>query len=252
MTFSITSQILPQAPIGRPSPTVRDATGYEIFAAGESGTAHAFAHRMFDSGQIDAGRRGLGAWIAGREGNGSEWLHLHFHLALFELEAGDWQHAYERFENEILPAAGNGAEALTDAPGLLWRLAVTAPEPVALPWQPLRRTALANLHLGDNAFVQLHNLLAIAGAGDVAGVRRWLEPGCAAQVTPGDWQLRQFAPVLLALAAGAWRQAGLLLQAMMPEISGVGGSGAQNRLFEQLAAWCARQDPDYRAQRNAA
>ena len=238
--------------IDSPMPGVRDAAGYEIFSHGASGAAHAFAHRMFDSGQIHAGRRGLEAWVAGRHGRGSDWLHLHFHLALFELETGDWQRAYDRFETEILAAAASSAEALTDAPGLLWRLQITAPEPVALPWQPLRRTALANLHRDLSAFVQLHNLLAIAGAGDVRGMQRWLESGSAAEMTPGDRQLRQFAPALIALAAGSWRQAGLLLQATMHEISSVGGSGAQNTLFAQLAAWCARQDAEYRGQRHAA
>jgi len=252
MTTLVSNQNDPQARIDRQVSRVRDAAGYEIFSHGESGAAHAFAHRMFDNGDMDSGRRGLEAWFAGRRGSGSDWLHLHFHLALFELEAGAWQRAYNRFETEILPAAASGAEALTDAPGLLWRLAITAPEPVVLPWRPLRRTALANLHRSRGPFVQLHNLLAIAGAGDVRGIQRWLESAAVAEISPGDRQLRQFAPALMALAAGSWRRAGLLLQAMMGEISGVGGSGAQNTLFEQLAAWCARQDAEYREQRDAA
>ena len=252
MTTLSTHQSEPMTSIDRPMPAVRDAAGYEIFSQGESGAAHAFAHRMFDGGQIQAGRHGLEAWFAGRHGRGSEWLHLHFHLALFELETGDWQRAYDRFESEILPAAASSAEALTDAPGLLWRLEIAAPDYVALPWQPLGLTALANLHRSHNPFVQLHNLLAIAGAGDVRGIQRWLESGSAAEMTPVDRQLRKFAPVLVALAAGSWRRAGLLLQAMMSEISSVGGSGAQNTLFERLAAWCALQDADYREQRNAA
>lgn len=236
----------------RQTQRVRDAAGYEIFSRGESGAAHAFAHRMFDNGSIETGRRGLEAWLAGRRGSGSEWLHLHFHLALFELESGDWQRAYQRFEIEILPAATSGAEALTDAPGLLWRLAITAPAAVDLPWRPLQRTALANLHRGRHPFVQLHNLLALAGAGDVAGIRRYFEASAAARPAPGERQLRQCAPALQALAAGSWRQAGQLLYAVMPEISSIGGSGAQNRLFEQLAAWCLRQASHYREQRRAA
>jgi hypothetical protein len=55
-------------------------------------------------------------------------------------------------------------------------------------------------------------------------------------------RLPQCAPVLKALAVRAWRQAGDLLQGAMREISGIGGSRAQNGLFEQLAAWCARQE----------
>ena len=90
------------------------------------------------------------------------------------------------------------------------------------------------------------------GAGDVRGIRAWLESGSAGGMISADRQLRQFAPALMALAAGSWWRAGLLLQAMMPEISNVGGSSAQNTLFERLAEWCARQDAEYREQRNAA
>jgi hypothetical protein len=35
-----------------------------------------------------------------------------------------------------LPGNTNPAEALTDAPALLWRLALSAPEPLVLPRQP--------------------------------------------------------------------------------------------------------------------
>ena len=233
------------APLSRtshPAPKVRDAGGYRIFSHGELGEAHAFAHRMFDTGQIRAGRSGLETRLAGKRGNGSEWVHLQFHLALFELESGDWQRAYDRFETEILRVSATSAEALTDAPGLLWRLAITAPVPAALPWQPLRRTALANLGRGCKPFVQLHNLLALAGAGDVSGIERWFESGLHAATSPGERRLLRFAPALNALAARSWRQAGFLLQEVMQEISSIGGSRAQNRLFEQLAAWCAGQD----------
>jgi hypothetical protein len=252
MTTLANLQTEPMTRIVRPIPGVRDAAGYQIFSHGESGAAHAFAHRMFDGGQIRAGRRGLEGWFAGRQGSGSDWLHLHFHLALFELESGDWQSAYERFASEILPSAADSAAALTDAPGLLWRLAITAPAAIELPWQPLRRTALANLHRSRSPFVQLHNLLAIAGAGDVRSMQRWLESDSVAATASADRQLRQFAPALMALAAGSWRQAGSLLQAMMSDISSVGGSGAQNTLFERLAEWCAWQDGECREQRNAA
>ncbi|MGD8839883.1 MAG: hypothetical protein PVI70_09810 [Gammaproteobacteria bacterium] len=242
MSTLVSNHPAPQTRTGHPATQVRDASGYRIFSHGEMGEAHAFAHRMFDSGHIRAGRHGLETRLAGKRGQGSEWLHLQFHLALFELESGDWQRAHARFEAEILPAASSGAEALTDAPGLLWRLAIAAPGPVVLPWRPLWRTALANLHRVDKPFVQLHNLLAIAGAGDVSAIERWLESASATAMSPGEQRLQQFAPALKALATRSWRQAGILLQELAREVPGIGGSRAQNGLFEQLAAWCARQD----------
>ena len=255
MSILVSNQPAPQARSSHPAPQVRDAGGYRIFSHGEMGAAHAFAHRMFDSGQIRAGRHGLESWLAGKHGQGSEWLHLHFHLALFELESGDWHRAYERFEAEILPAASSGADALTDAPGLLWRLAIAAPAPVVLPWQPLRRTALANLQRVDTPFVQLHNLLAIAGAGDISDIESWHESASATAMSTAERRLLQFAPALKALAARSWREAGDLLREMAGEMSSIGGSRAQNGLFERLAAWCAAQDfaaSNLRQQRHAA
>jgi hypothetical protein len=61
-------------------------------------------------------------------------------------------------------------------------------------------------------------------------------------MSPGEQRLQQFAPALKALATRSWRQAGILLQELAREVPGIGGSRAQNGLFEQLAAWCARQD----------
>lgn len=215
---------------------VRDARGYEVFSQGEMGAAHALAHQMFDSGRLQLGHRLLGEWLASHKGQGSDWVHLQFHMAVFELAAGDWHGAYGRFLSQVLPTAAATAEALTDAPALLWRLAISAPEPVALPWQPLRRTALACMQGDASPFVQLHQLLALAGAGDAENIHRWLRTRrpAGSKLNP---VVERFALACVALANRDYPRADRLLQALLPDLPQIGGSHAQGQLFGQLAAW---------------
>lgn len=217
----------PHAPSPNRGAQVRDVSGYEVFGQGDVGAAHALAHRMLDSGRLQLGHRLLGEWLASHQGQGSDWVHLQFHMAVFELALDDWHAAYGRFMTEVLPTAASTAEALTDAPALLWRLALSAPGPTALPWQPLRRTALACMD-GDAApFVQLHHLLAFAGAGDAATIRGWLQRAGRHPV------VERFGLACAALADRSYAEASLRLQAL----SQLGGSHAQRQLFVQLAAW---------------
>ena len=154
---------------------VHDVSGYTIFSSGDAGDAHVMAHRMLDENRIELGHQLLGEWLQKHSGSGSDWIHLHFHMAIFELVMGDWHGAYKRFMNEILPAATASEEALTDAPALLWRLALTFPGDIELPWEALRNTALNRMQRPSDPFVELHNLLALAGARDVASIDEWLK-----------------------------------------------------------------------------
>jgi hypothetical protein len=237
------------------APRTRDISGYQIFDQGETGAAHALAHRCLDNGEIISGHRALGKWLDGHSGAGSDWVHLQFHMAIFELKLGQWPQAHARFLAEVLPTAAGTTEALTDAPALLWRIAMTAPGAVSLPWQPLRQTALACIDDGNQPFVQAHNLLALAGANDSAGIERWLQHSRGRARSLQQRLVVQFGEALAALATGSFEQAGAMLEAILPELSAIGGSHAQNGIFRQLADWCTRQGPAVsprRSYRNAA
>jgi len=225
---------------------VVDISGYGIFSTGDLGQAHAMAHDLFDRGMSRQGHRLLGRWLDSRIGQGSDWVHLQFHVALFELALGEWDKAHQRFLTEVLPTAATSGEALTDAPALLWRLAMTAPAQVELPWQPLRASALAHIRPDDDGFIQIHHLLALAGAGDTRSIRHWIRTSSASQI------LRRFGEACEALSRAAYRQAGELLWKLLPEIPQVGGSHAQNGIFKQLAGWASRQAEAQPAYLNAA
>jgi hypothetical protein len=221
-----------------------DVSGYAVFSAGEVGRMHALAHQRFDEGEIVLGHCQLGEWLDGNEGEGSDWVHLQFHMAVFELALGKWYEAHRRFMQEVLPIAANTADALTDAPALLWRLAMSAPSRVFLPWEALSRTALARMEAADAPFTQLHHLLALAGAGDAKSIQRWLMrapvPGSHAEQSG----VYRFALAMYALVTGDYGDAAIRMRAMQTELALIGGSCAQNLLFEQLADWTElRQAP---------
>ena len=218
----------------KPAGTVQDTSGYTIFSEGDIGAAHAMAHRMLDEGRIAEGHARLSAWLEDREGTGSEWIHIQFHMIVLELELGLVDEAFARFKQHILPAAASTTDALTDAPALAWRLYLVADSPDLFPWEPIRRRAESRIELHDDLWVDLHNALALAGARDLAALDRWLEIRALRAATPRDNLLLEVVEGLRAYAAGDYAEASARLTATVPHIPEIGGSHAQNGLFKQI------------------
>lgn len=216
-----------------PRATSRDVSGFGVFSHGDAGEAHVVAHRMLDEARYELGHRLLGAWLGQHEGAGSDWTHLQWHMAVFEIAVGKWEAALTRFETHILPVATHTNDALTDAPALLWRLELTAPRPVSLAWEPVRDTALRRLTRPSTPYVELHCLLALAGAGDVDGLDRWLRSKPATD-DPQTKLLAQMGVGLRAFAARDFEIAAAVLATAVPNVSLLGGSHAQNQLFEEI------------------
>jgi hypothetical protein len=214
---------------------IADISGYRIFSEGDIGHAHAMAHELFDQGLPEQGHRLLGRWLDAHSGQGSDWVHLQFHMAVFELALGRWDRAHQRFIEEVLPTAATTGAALTDGPALMWRLAMSAPTHIALPWRAVAESAKAHMQPDDAEFVQLHHLLAMAGAGDTGSIRSW------AGSTASSSTLRRFGQICEALSQSAYRQAADLLWPLLPDLSQLGGSHAQNGIFRQVASWAGRR-----------
>lgn len=218
----------------RPVQPVQDASGYTIFSSGDLGAVHALAHRMLDEGKIDEGHRCLGAWLEGRTGSGSDWVHIQFHMAVFEIELGLVSAAFVRFKEHVLPAAAAGSEALTDAPALAWRLSLAAGSPASFPWETVRRRAATRLPRTDDPYVDLHNALALAGAGDLENLKRWLDSRRRRAATWSDRLVLRIAGPLASFAEGDFRSASEVLSEVLPRIPRIGGSRAQNQLFAEI------------------
>ena len=225
-----------------PRTTSRDVSGFGVFSHGDAGEAHVMAHRMLDEERYELGHRLLGAWLNHHNGAGSDWTHLQWHMAVFEIAVGRWEAALTRFEREILPVAICSNDALTDAPAMLWRLWLTAPRHVDLPWEPLRARAVRNLGQPDCPYVELHCLLALAGARDIEALDQWLRVKrfCTDERTK---LLAQLAVGLRAFAASDYALAASVLDSAVARISELGGSHAQNQLFADITRHCWNRTP---------
>jgi len=231
----------------------RDVSGAPLFCNGASGWAHVEAHRLLDAGRPEEGHRVLGAWVAGRDGAGSDWVHVQWHMAVFEIAVGRWSSAFDRFVREILPAVSAG-EAHTDAPALLWRLSLTSPAGVQIPWAPVRDAAIEGLRGVSSPYVELHHLLALAGAGDASSLNQWRSSAARDDSSLCGHVLTRMADGLCAFAAQDYSRAAVTLAATAPRVSRLGGSHAQNQLFElisQEARWRAEGTSVFAIQRAA-
>lgn len=218
----------------------RDVSGFGVFSQGDAGEAHVMAHRMLDEARYELGHQLLDAWLERHEGAGSDWTHLQWHMAAFEIAVGEWEAALARFEREIMPVAMTSDDALTDAPGMLWRLWLAAPRDVALPWEPLRSQAMRNLGRHESPYVELHCLLALAGARDVETLDHWLRIKRFRQ-DERTILLVELGRGLHAYAASDYALAAFTLHEAVDRVSELGGSHAQNLLFQEIAEHCARQ-----------
>ena len=213
---------------------IRDISGFAVFSDGDLGAMHVAAHRMLDSDQVELGHRLLGAWLKGRHGTGSNWVHIQWHMAVFELSLGYWKAAYGRFRQQILPSVITSDDALSDAPALLWRLSLQADRQLCLPWATVRLRALSAMQQAHSPFVRVHNLLALAGAGDVDNLEAWIRNQKSCGVSIAEALVVRIARALRAYVSGNYRAAAAELTAVVPHVSQLGGSRAQNELFTQL------------------
>jgi hypothetical protein len=225
-----------------PPTRAHDVSGFGVFSEGDAGQAHVMAHRMLDEGGHELGHRLLGAWLDGRDGSGSDWSHIQWHMAVFEIAVGRWEAALARYDRHILPVATYSYDALTDAPAILWRLQLSAPRPVTLSWKPVHATAVDRLTSPSDPYVALHCLLALAGAGDVEGLDRWIQQRRSTE-HPGIGVLVQMGVGLRAFAAEDYELSATVLSSAAPKVSTLGGSHAQNQLFGEIAnlSWVRAQ-----------
>lgn len=212
----------------------QDSSGYPVFSIGDAGAMHVFAHRMLDEDRSKLGHRLLGAWLDHNTGSGSEWVHLQWHMAVFDVSLGHWHAALKRYLEHILPAVTSSYDALTDAPALLWRLFLTAGKAAALPWEPVRSRAVAAIHQTRDPYVEIHNLLALAGAKDLDTLDRCLKERPTHYCSRIEVVVVQIGNALRSYAAGAYATAATQFEKVIPHVAEVGGSRAQNQIFSQL------------------
>lgn len=197
---------------------------------------HAIGHVMEMRGRAEEGAR----WV---ESSRQLWphcnnfnFHMAWHLALFHLEAGDYESVLELYDREIRPEETDDFRDMANAVSMLWRLEQENID-VGGRWQNLH--AIAHRRRSDTTYVfaSLHYLLALLGSGDTGAARDLIDnlrhradpasqddqAGVAAQVGV------HLAEALLAFHSGGATSGNLCdLSLKLPHL---GGSRAQRDVF---------------------
>ena len=206
---------------------------------------HAVAHVMEMQGRHAEGRGWMSEWrphwgAAGDEANGFAG-HLGWHEALFALESLDVAAALAAYDAWLPAEAQEITLQRLDAASLLWRIALLG-APVGTRWQALlARWPLEERDAGTSAFNDVHAVLALVGAGELARAEAWAGASIAqAEAAGGVWNrsvMRQLgAPLLQGLAAygrGRFDAATEALAPLATRSARLGGSHAQRDVIQQ-------------------
>ncbi|MGE3538089.1 MAG: hypothetical protein AB7N91_11730 [Candidatus Tectimicrobiota bacterium] len=210
--------------------------------------AHSVAHVYFERGDAVTGAEVLGTWLQGFDCPASSYVHLSWHLALFELALGQYQRALERYAHDIRPSVlARSLATLPDSASFLWRLQLysgvsvssteptPAASPAALPWDEVRHLAIPMAERPGLAFQVAHAAMALAASDDQAGLTMMLEH-LQHTAEQGDLCTREMVVPLVqgiaAFAQGAYARAAALLEPVCPQLVRIGGSHAQREVFE--------------------
>jgi hypothetical protein len=204
---------------------------------------HAVAHVMEMQGRYEEGaawlRQYQSEWA---EGNGFSG-HLWWHKGLFRLEGMDLAGALRLVDTRLSGAALQITLQRVDAAALLWRLHLLGTEVGARCQQLLAGWDLSETVAGYYAFNDVHAVLAMLGAGEVARAEAWVAR-CAERAMAADDARRSNHGMarevglplmrgLLAFARGEMDAAAETLYAARADAQRFGGSHAQRDVIDQ-------------------
>jgi tetratricopeptide (TPR) repeat protein len=202
--------------------------------------AHSVAHVYFERGDAVSGADFLRNWLADFDCPASSYVHLSWHLALFELALGQYQRAIERYEQDIRPyVVAKSMATLPDSASFLWRVQLysgtPSSHPAAPPWEEVRVLAMPMAEKPGFAFVVAHAALALAASGDRDGLTMMADQLRSTAEQGDEFTEEIVMPLVQGIAAfaqGAYAQSTQLLEPLCPQLVRIGGSHAQREVFE--------------------
>ena len=198
--------------------------------------SHSMTHVHFERGDAAAGEDFLGGWLQVFDSPPSSYVHLSWHLALFELALGKYQETLERYENFIRPSVVSKAmSTLNDSASLMWRLQIYGGMPPDKPWEEVLVLAAPAAQRPGAAFRDAHAALAFAGSGQFDLMEQMIARLRKA-ADEGDLFIKD---VVLPLAQGIdafaredYAEAVRMFEPVFPQMVRIGGSHAQREVFE--------------------
>ena len=198
--------------------------------------SHSMTHVHFERGDASAGEEFLGGWLKAFDSPASSYVHLSWHLALFELALGKYKETLDRYEDYIRPSVVSKAmSTLNDSASLMWRLQIYGGMPPDKPWEEVLVLATPAAQRPGAAFRDAHAALAFAGSGEFGLMEQMLDRLRKA-ADEGDLFVKD---VVLPLAGGIdafaredYAEAVRMFEPVFPQLVRIGGSHAQREVFE--------------------
>ena len=199
--------------------------------------AHGIAHVSYESGDTDTGRGFLSSWLATYPKDGAFHGHLSWHLALFELGAGNWQEALRLYRDAVALEQHSGGphQKMTDGTSFLWRSELAGQPRDAAAWRAIYEYAASELPRPGAGLSDLHVILAQAVMGDVGALdarTRQMEEMAREGRYPSGTYLPELSRGFVAFERGDYPAAIAALAPLARESERIGGSRAQHDLIE--------------------
>ena len=209
--------------------------------------AHIRAHAYYETGEREAGLAFLGNWAKDYPREGQIHCHVNWHLALWNMETGRRDQAWQVYATALRPGAAWGPQlnVLTDCASFLFRAEIAGEPRRDDLWRELAAYAAQWFPNSGLAFADAHSALAFAMAGDGEALARIAETpkGAAADV------LAPLAKGFAAYARSDWPEAVKLIRPLLATHERIGGSRAQRDLLEYAVVGAMLRSGDGEAAR---
>lgn len=199
--------------------------------------AHGVAHVCYESGDGDGGRDFLSSWLANYPRDGSFHGHLSWHLALIELDAGNWTSAQQLYRDAIAPDRhpGGPQQKTWDGAAFLWRAELAGHPRNEAAWRALHDYAASALPRPAAGLADLHVILihAVMRDNDALDTRaRQIEKLAREGRYPSGSYVPELARGFVAFERGNYPAAIDALAPLARQSERIGGSRAQHDVIE--------------------
>src|SRR4051794_23150374 len=199
--------------------------------------AHGFAHVCYESGEPDAARAYLSAWLSTYPRDGFFYGHLSWHLALCEIQLANWTQALQLYHDAMTlnRHSGGPQQKMSDATAFLWRSELAGHPRDSAAWRAMSGYAHSALPQPGSGLADLHVILAQAVMGDEPALEartRQMQDLAQAGRYPSGSYLPMLARGFAAFERGDFCAAIEALAPLAGESERIGGSRAQHDLVE--------------------
>ena len=199
--------------------------------------AHGIAHVCYESGDAKGGREFLSSWLATYPRDASFHGHLTWHLALFELAAGNWTAAQQLYRDAVAPDRhpGGPQQKTWDGVAFLWRSELAGHPRDEAAWRTLYEYAASALPRPGAGLADLHIILTDAVMRDDAALdarARQIDELARDGRYPSGSYVPELARGFVAFERGEYTDAIAALAPLVRQNERIGGSRAQHDLIE--------------------